>query len=178
MSAPPSGFRITQRHTFLPQRLVHAPKPTIYSPDAWIFAVDRHDSAPTFRVSSSSPKAEPQKFDDNPINWPVQSHDTCFSDAELQQHLRTSFTTKIQNNLGKVLLNPGLYSFALKELHRKFGNPRIASTACSSSLLKLPSFKKSDSESLKHSSSTPRSDVATLQLGRYGLELHSNTTWA
>ncbi|KZS02707.1 Uncharacterized protein APZ42_000143, partial [Daphnia magna] len=42
----------------------------------------------------------------------------------------------------------------------------------------LPSFKDSDYESLKQFSSTLRSVVATLQLGGYGLELHSSTTLA
>ncbi|KAI9558500.1 hypothetical protein GHT06_015288 [Daphnia sinensis] len=184
MSAPPVHNRFTQQ-TFPSQRSVPDPQPTVYSPDAWIFAVNRHDAPPTFRSSSRPPKAEPPKFDGNPINWPmfiqsfkVQIHDTCFSDAERQHHLRASLTTEIQKNLGEVLLNPGLYSFALKELHRKFGNPRIVSTACSSSLLKLPSFKDSDYESLKQFSSTLRSVVATLQLGGYGLELHSSTTLA
>ncbi|KAI9558372.1 hypothetical protein GHT06_015141 [Daphnia sinensis] len=180
MSSLPDHNRFT-RQTFPSQRSVPDPQPTVYSPDAWIFAVNRHDAPPTFRSSSRPPKAEPPKFDGNPINWPmfiqsfkVQIHDTCFSDAERQHHLRASLTTEIQKNLGEVLLNPGLYSFALKELHRKFGNPRIVSTACSSSLLKLPS----DYESLKQFSSTLRSVVATLQLGGYGLELHSSTTLA
>ncbi|KAI9549572.1 hypothetical protein GHT06_007543 [Daphnia sinensis] len=183
MSSLPDHNRFTQQ-TFPSQRSVPDPQPTVYSPDAWIF-VNRHDAPPTFRSSSRPPKAEPPKFDGNPINWPmfiqsfkVQIHDTCFSDAERQHHLRASLTTEIQKNLGEVLLNPGLYSFALKELHRKFGNPRIVSTACSSSLLKLPSFKDSDYESLKQFSSTLRSVVATLQLGGYGLELHSSTPLA
>ncbi|KAI9560551.1 hypothetical protein GHT06_011493 [Daphnia sinensis] len=181
MLAPPVHNRLTQQ-TFPSQRPVPDSQPTVYSPYAWIFAVNRHDAPPTFRSSSRPPKAEPPKFDGNPINWPmfiqsfkVQIHDTCFSDAEHQHHLRASLTTEIQKNLGEVLLKPGLYSFALKELHRKFGNPRIVSTACSSSLLKLPSFKDSDYESLKQFSSTLRSVVATLQLGGYGLELHSST---
>ncbi|XP_057380662.1 uncharacterized protein LOC130703059 [Daphnia carinata] len=184
MSAPPVHNRFTQQ-TFPSQRPVPDSQPTVYSPDAWIFTVNRHDPPPTFRSSSRPPKAEPPKFDGNPINWPmfiqsfkVQIHDTCFSDAERQHHLRVCLTTEIQKNLGEVLLNPGLYSFALKELHRKFGNPRIVSTACSSLRLKLPSFKDSDYESLKQFSSTLRSVVATLQLGGYGLELHSSTTLA
>ncbi|KAI9554932.1 hypothetical protein GHT06_020212 [Daphnia sinensis] len=184
MSSLPDHNRFTQQ-TFPLPRPVPDPQPTVYSPDAWIFAVNRHDAPPTLRSSSRPPKAEPPKFDGNPINWPmfiqsfkVQIHDTCFSDAERQHHLRASLTTEIQKNLGEVLLNPGLYSFALKELHRKFGNPRIVSTACSSSLLKLPSFKDSDYESLKQFSSALRSVVATLQLGGYGLELHSSTTLA
>ncbi|XP_057372209.1 uncharacterized protein LOC130693104 [Daphnia carinata] len=184
MSAPPVHNRFTQQ-TFPSQRPVPDSQPTVYSPDAWIFTVNRHDAPPTFRSSSRPPKAEPPKFDGNPINWPmfiqsfkVQIHDTCFSDAERQHHLRACLTTEIQKNLGEVLLNPGLYSFALKELHRKFGNPRIVSTACSSLLLKLSSFKDSDYESLKQFSSTLRSVVATLQLGGYGLELHSSTTLA
>ncbi|KAI9553767.1 hypothetical protein GHT06_019030 [Daphnia sinensis] len=184
MSAPPVHNRFTQQ-TFPSQRPVPDSQPTVYSPDTWIFAVNRHDAPPTFRSSSRPPKAEPLKFDGNPINWPmfiqsfkVQIHDTCFSDAERQHHLRARLTTEIQKNLGEVLLNPGSYSFALKEMHRKFGNPRIVSTACSSSLLKLPSFKDSDYESLKQFSSTLRSVVATLQLGGYGLELHSSTTLA
>ncbi|KZS01609.1 Uncharacterized protein APZ42_001683, partial [Daphnia magna] len=145
----------------------------------------------TSKTSSSSttngrpPKAEQPKFDGNPISWPmfiqsfkVQIHDKCFSDAERKHHLRASLTTQIQNHLGEVLLNHGLYSFALKELHRKLSNTRIVSTACSSSLLKLPLFKDSDYESLKQFSSTLRSVLATLQLGGYGLELHSSTTLA
>ena len=96
-----------------------------------------------------------------------QIHDKCFSDAERQHHLRTSLTTDIKNNLGEALLNPGLYPFALKELDRKFGNARIVSTACSSSLLTLP---------FESFSSTLRSVVATLKLGGNGLELHSSTT--
>jgi hypothetical protein len=76
------------------------------------------------------------------------------------------------------VLNPGRYPFALTELHRKFGNPRIVSVACSSSLLKLHSFKDSDYEYLKQFSSMLHSLVATLQLGGDGLELHSSTTLA
>jgi hypothetical protein len=158
---------------------------SFYTPDAWIFTIDRHDSPPTSRPSSRPPKAEPPKFDGNPRNWPmfiqsfkVQIHDTCSSDAERQHHLRTSLTSEIQNHLGETLLNPGLYPFALKELHRKFGNARIVSTACSSSLLKLPSFRDSDYDSLKSFSSTLHSVVATLQLGGYGSELQSSTTLA
>ena len=64
-------------------------------------------------------------------SFKVQIHDTCFSDAERQHFLRTSLTPDIQNSLGEAILNPGLYPFALKELHRKFGNARIVSTACS-----------------------------------------------
>ena len=63
-------------------------------------------------------------------------------------------------------------------MHRKFGNPRIVSTACFSALLKLTSFKDSDYESLKSFSLTLHSVVATLLLGSYGLELHSSTTLA
>jgi hypothetical protein len=63
-------------------------------------------------------------------------------------------------------------------LHRKFGNPRIVSTACFLALLKLTSFKDSDYESLKSFSLTLHSVVATLLLGSYGLELHSSTTLA
>jgi hypothetical protein len=158
---------------------------SFYTPDAWIFTIDRHDSPPTSRPSSRPPKAEPPKFDGNPRNWPmfiqsfkVQIHDTCSSDAERQHHLRTSLSSEIQNQLGETLLNPGLYPFALKELHRKFGNARIVSTACSSSLLKLPSFRDSDYDSLKSFSSTLHSVVATLQLGGYGSELQSSTTLA
>ncbi|KAI9555907.1 hypothetical protein GHT06_018432 [Daphnia sinensis] len=88
MSAPPVHNRFTQQ-TFPSQRSVPDPQPTVYSPDAWIFAVNRHDAPPTFRSSSRPPKAEPPKFDGNPINWPmfiqsfkVQIHDTCFNDAE------------------------------------------------------------------------------------------------
>ncbi|KZS05407.1 Uncharacterized protein APZ42_031402 [Daphnia magna] len=59
-SALPVHNRVTQQ-TFPTQRPVHAPQPTVYSPDAWIFAVNRHDAPPTFRSSSRPPKAEPPK---------------------------------------------------------------------------------------------------------------------
>ena len=125
-------FDQTTLQTYMLQRLVWASQPKVYSPDAWIFAVDRHDSPPTSRSSSRPPKAELPKFDGNPRSWPmfIQSfkvliHDTCFSDAKRQHHLRTSLTTDIQNNLGEALLNPGLYPFNLKELYWKFRNARI-----------------------------------------------------
>ncbi len=180
---PTGGNPIQQPFSF--QQNVTSQQPAVYVPDAWIFTVDRHHLPPTSRPSSRPPKAEPPKFDGNPRNWPmfiqsfkVQIHDTCFSDVERQHHLFTSLTSEIQNNLGEALLNPGLYPFAPTELHRKFGNPRIVSTACSSALLKLPFFKDSDYESLKSISSTLHSVVATLQLGGYRLELHNSTTLA
>ncbi|KAK4006625.1 hypothetical protein OUZ56_011783 [Daphnia magna] len=95
MSAQPGHNRVMQQ-TFPPQRTVHASQPTVHSPDAWIFAVNRHDAPPTFRSSSRPPKAEP----------------------------------------------PNEY------------------------------------ESIKQFSSTLRSVVTTLQLGGYGLELHSSTSFA
>ena len=74
------------------------------------------------------------------------------------------------------MLNPGLYHFALKELHRKFGNPQVVSRACTSSLLKLQPFKDSDFHALRNFAANLHSVVATLQLGGYGMELHSNST--
>lgn len=155
VSSLPAHNRVTQQQTYLPQRPSHAPQQKVYSPDARIFAVDRHNSPPTFRPSSKPPKDNQPKFDGKQINWPmfIQSfkihiQDTCFSDAERQQPLRTSLKTNCQKNLGEVLLKPGVYPFVLKELHWKIGNPRIISTAYSSSLLKLSSFKDSDHESL------------------------------
>ena len=126
-----------------------------------------------------------QKYDGNPLNWPmfiqsfkVQIHDTCKNDAERLHHLRNHLTTEIQQHLGQALLNPGLYQHSLMELQRKFGNPRRVSTACSSSLLKLQAFRDNDFKALKTFASTLHSVVATLRLGGYGLELHSNTTLA
>ena len=126
-----------------------------------------------------------QKYDGNPLNWPmfiqsfkVQIHDTCKNDAERLHHLRNHLTTEIQQHLGQALLNPGLYQHSLMEFQRKFGNPRRVSTACSSSLLKLQAFRDNDFKALKTFASTLHSVVATLRLGGYGLELHSNTTLA
>jgi hypothetical protein len=157
------------------------PVPT-YIPDEWIFDVD-DDTRATVRSSTKPPKSSLPKFDGNPMNWPmfiqsfkVQVHDTCLNDAERQHHLRNCLTTEIQQHLGQALLNPGLYRYSLVELHRKFGNPRIVSTACSTSLLKLQSFRDNDYTSLRSFASTLHSVVATLRLGGYGHELNSCTT--
>ncbi len=149
------------------------PVPT-YIPDEWIFDVD-DDTRATVRSSTKPPKSSLPKFDGNPMNWPmfiqsfkVQVHDTCLNDAERQHHLRNCLTTEIQQHLGQALLNPGLYCYSLVELHRKFGNPRIVSTACSTSLLKLQPFRDNDYNSLRSFASTLHSVVATLRLGGYG----------
>jgi hypothetical protein len=109
-------------------------------------------------------------------SFKTQVHDAAASDSERLTHLRGCLSGHIQKQIGESLMNPGLYHFALRELHRKFGNPQVVSQACTSSLLKLQPFKDGDYISLRNFTSNLRSVVATLQLGGYGMELYSNST--
>ena len=153
-----------------------------FAPDEWIF--DIH--SPSGRTSDRRPPKSPMpKFDGEPLNWPmfiqsfkVHIHDTCSSDAERLDHLRSCLSPEIQQHLGQALVNPGLYRYSLMELHRKFGNPRVVSTACSSALLKLTAFRDNDYKAMKTFAASLHSVVATLRLGGYGVELHSSTTLA
>jgi hypothetical protein len=87
-------------------------------------------------------------------------------------------TPEIRKNIGGALLNPGLYHHALHELHKRYGNPQLVSQSCTSSLLKLQSFKDNDFNALRAFSANLHSVVATLRLGGYGMELHSHATLA
>lgn len=122
-------------------------------------------------------------FDGDPRNWPmfiqmfkVFVHDAVSSDAERIAHLYDALTPAIRKDIGGALLNPGLYQHALNELQRRYGNPQIVSQACTSSLLKLRSFRDNDFNALRAFSADLHSVVATLRLGGYGMELYSHAT--
>ena len=157
--------------------------PETYTPDAWIYQLGSSQAPLSVRSFVKPPRLELQKFYGDPRKWPmfiqsfrVQVHDACDSDAERLTHLRNCLSPEIQKQIGEALLNPGLYHFALKELHRKFGNPQIVSQCCTASLLKLQSFKDNDYDSLRSFAAELHSVVATRQLGGYGMELFSNAT--
>ena len=158
-----------------------APEVDPFIPDEWINNITAN--APAIRNGIRPPKLDLPYFDGNPMDYPmfiqsfkVQIHDTCTSDAERQRHLKNCLSKEIQQRLGQALLNPGLYHYALTELHRKYGHPRIISTACATALASLQSFRDNDFKALSLFSSTLHSVVATLQLGGYGAELHSSST--
>ena len=146
--------------------------------------VDNDDwYATTNRSGVKPPRMKVPTFNGDPRNWPmfiqmfkVFIHDTSGSDAERMAHLHEALTPDIRKTLGSALLNPGLYQHALSELLKRYGNPQIVAQACSSSLLKLNSFKDGDFQALKTFSAELHSVVATLRLGGYGMELHSNHT--
>ena len=156
--------------------------PGVYTPDSWIYQLGTPLYVPT-QSFTRPPRVEVKHFNGDPRNWPMfiqsfksQVHDACHSDSERLSLLRNCLTTDVQKQIGEAMLNPGLYHFALKELHRKFGNPQVVSRACTSSLLKLQPFKDSDFHALRNFAANLHSVVATLQLGGYGMELHSNST--
>jgi len=158
-----------------------APEVDPFIPDEWINNITAN--APAIRNGIRPPKLDLPYFDGNPMDYPmfiqsfkVQIHDTCTSDAERQRHLKNCLSKEIQQRLGQALLNPGLYHYALTELHRKYGHPRIISTACATALASIQSFRDNDFKALSLFSSTLHSVVATLQLGGYGAELHSSST--
>jgi hypothetical protein len=73
-------------------------------------------------------------FDGDPRNWPmfiqmfkIIIHDAVNSYAERIAHLQDDLTPEIRKNIGGALLNPGLYSHVLHELHNRYGNPQIVS---------------------------------------------------
>lgn len=102
-------------------------------------------------------------------------HDALNSNAERIAHLHEALTPDIQRNIGGTLLNPGLNQHALNELHKRYGNPQIVSQACTSSLLKLYSFRDNDFNALGSFSADLHS-LVSLRLGNYGMELHSHAT--
>ncbi|XP_057368282.1 uncharacterized protein LOC130689298 [Daphnia carinata] len=153
----------------------------VYTPDAWIHSPENPSALG--RSGVKPPRMKAPNFDGNPRNWPmfiqmfkVFVHDAVNSDAERIAHLHDALTQAIRKDIGEALQNPGLYRHALSELHKRYGNPQIVSQACTSSLLKLQSFRDNDYKALRAFSADLHSVVATLRLGGYGMELHSNAT--
>ena len=157
----------------------------LYSPDEWIHSLGTMGEMVSPRSPfMRPPKTDMPKFNGDPRYWPmfsqsfkIQVHDLFPNDDAIRlTHLRNCLTENVRKQLGEALLNPMLYSYALKELYRKFGNPQIVSQACTSDLLELQPFKDEDYDALRSFSATLHSVVATLQLGGYTSELCSNST--
>ena len=160
----------------------HVGPSTPTAPDNWIFNLNNLAVPPFVHSSVQPPKTELQKFNGEPRRWPlfIQSfkihvHDALTPDAERLVCLHNLLSAEIQNILGDALLNPGLYPQALKELHRRYGNPQIVAQSCSSTLLNLKPFKDGDTKALLDFSAKLHSVVTTLQYGGYGIELQSCT---
>jgi hypothetical protein len=111
-------------------------------------------------------------FDGDPRNWPMFIQmlkifvpDAVNSAAERIAHLHDALIPEIRKNIGGTLLNPGLYSHALHELHKRYGNPQLVSQSCTSTILKHQPFKDNDFNGLRSFSANLHSVVATLRLG-------------
>ncbi|KAK4024651.1 hypothetical protein OUZ56_010073 [Daphnia magna] len=97
---------------------------------------------PSHAVSNPAPNPAPM--------FKVFVHDVVSSpDAERITHLCDALTPTIRKDIFGILLNPGLYQHALSELHKRYGNAKIVSQACTSSLLKLQPFRDNDYKSLR-----------------------------
>ncbi|KZS03751.1 Uncharacterized protein APZ42_033447 [Daphnia magna] len=173
----PSG---SPSHTVPPQGSMNRPR--VYTPDAWIHTLEE-PNATLGRSGVKPPRMKAPSFDGDPRHWPmfiqmfkVFVHDAMSSDAERIAYLYDALTPVIRKDIGGALLNPGLYQHAFSELHKRYGNAQIVSQACTSSLLKLQPFRDNDYKALRAFSADLHSVVATLQLGGYGLELHSHAT--
>ncbi|KAI9562419.1 hypothetical protein GHT06_013389 [Daphnia sinensis] len=99
-------------------------------------------------------------FDRDPRNWPIFIEmfkvfvdDAVSSDAKRIAHLHDALTPALQ---------------------KRYGNPQIVSQACTESILKLWLLKDNDFSALRSFSADLHSVVATLRLGRYGMELYSH----
>lgn len=158
--------------------------PQSYSPDSWISNLGLNNT-PTQQMGSSlrPPKPILQTFSGEPREWPafiqafhVQVHETCRSDWERQQHLKACLPKYIQDMLGEYLLHPGLYSHALVELQRRFGNRQAVVRSCIALIGDMKPFHDRDVTSLMTFSSKLRSIVATLKLCSFTEELSSCAT--
>lgn len=175
---------LTSHQPFAPNHFVPHSNTNPLAPDSWIHTIGINQPAdPNAKRNCRPPRTEIPKFNGDATQWPLfiqsfksQIHDVIDSDAIRLAHLRNSLTPEIQSHLGKALVNPGLYQYALKELQRKFGNPQLIAQALTSSLLDLKSFKDNDYCALKVFATTLRSVVATINESGYGMELHSSAT--
>lgn len=157
---------------------------SLETPDSWIHALNTQRGSTVGQMAyPKTPKMSIQTFSGNPQEWPsfiasfkVIIHDACSSDVERLYHLRNHLTQEIRDRIGEVLLHPGLYQHALKELHRKYGNPQLVAQACSDKLLSLTSFKEDDHRSLRTFSAKVRGVVATLKYGGYSSQLECFST--
>ena len=99
--------------------------------------------------------------------------DAVKSDAERIAHLGSCLPDHIRAQLGQLIIQPGLYRYALAELQRLYGSRQVIIKSCTAVLEGLKSFNNNDHQGLSKLSSSLRSVVATMQLCGFDAELCS-----
>jgi hypothetical protein len=152
-------------------------------PDMWItnLGVPNLNQPAPNSAQPRAPQMSIQTFSGDPQDWPslagfkILIHDACASDAERLYHLRYSLRQDVRDHIGDALLHPGLYPHALKELHRKYGNPQLVAQACNEKLMALSAFKEDDLKALQKFSAKVRGVVRRLRFST-GMLCHHPTT--
>lgn len=158
-----------------------------YGAHGWIKDIQHHRSlAPSnARSMARLPKLVLPKFDRDPTHWPMfiqtfgaQVDRVCQDDTERFAVLRICLSIEIQRRLGQSLLHPGLYLIFLRELQRRYGNPRVIAAACSRTLTGLTAFCDHGFKPVSNFSASLCSTLAVLDLGGYGDEIKSSALLA
>ncbi|KAF0310732.1 39S ribosomal protein L17, mitochondrial [Amphibalanus amphitrite] len=140
----------------------------------------RSDDRPArHHTDSALPKLKLDQFSGSPLEWPrwsslfralVHNH-RGLTDTERLAHLQSCLTGEAREAVSGLLCDADMYTEALSELERQFGNPGHVVRAAMNRLLTVPPTKDNDLSSLRSLSTALHSAVMVLSSLSYDADL-------
>lgn len=139
----------------------------------WIFNLGNstwRDNSPSPSSGIRPPKSELKPFSGLAKDWPIFIFQFQVADIrQLPQRCRAPSPSS-------ALFHPHMFNYAIQELQRKYGSPRMVSLDCIAKLLSLPALKEDDLSALKHFTFTAHGAVATLASTGHSAQLECHST--